>query len=544
MGQRKNRVIRIASSFAIASMFGLSFLPAKANAADNENIIPTGRLAIAKTQESLQMVVTTSQYLTFPQPILKATVQNDAAIQVQASGRNEVLVSALATGVAQIDLLGADEQVYNVQVVVTGDARELQAILSQEFPSATLHVRPIQQAVIISGQVTADEHVEQAVTIAEQYYPTVINRIEVIGVHTIMLQTQVMEVSRTKLQQLGIDWSMNFGNDFVTQSVSGLVGGGATTGALINTGTETAKFGIVDNGNAFFGLLRMLRQKNLAKVMADPTVVAVDGRPASFNSGGEFPIVVPAGLGQVGIQFREFGTRLDFVAKVRGDSRIWLEVRPTISEIDPGRSVTINGTSVPGIRSRFVDTAVELRAGQTLALAGLLQIRTEAESIGLPVLSDVPYLGALFRTNREVQNEVELLILVTPNFAGAMDAHEVPPGGPGYNSTSPLEQEVYGKGYIEVPPGCGPNGNYQTGNCQTGNSQTGSGVPNVGQTTLYNSAQSPSGSPTNGLAARSNGPTARGPQRPPVPPVYSANSGAQSTGTGSATVPKAVPVRR
>ena len=539
MGQRKNRVVRIASSFAIASMFGLSFLPAKANAGDNENIIPTGRLAIAKTQESLQMVVTTSQYLTFPQPILKATVQNDAAIQVQASGRNEVLVSALATGVAQIDLLGADEQVYNVQVVVTGDARELQAILSQEFPSATLHVRPIQQAVIISGQVTADEHVEQAVTIAEQYYPTVINRIEVIGVHTIMLQTQVMEVSRTKLQQLGIDWSMNFGNDFVTQSVGGLIGGGATTGALINTGTETAKFGIVDNGNAFFGLLRMLRQKNLAKVMADPTVVAVDGRPASFNSGGEFPIVVPAGLGQVGIQFREFGTRLDFVAKVRGDSRIWLEVRPTISEIDPGRSVTINGTSVPGIRSRFVDTAVELRAGQTLALAGLLQIRTEAESIGLPVLSDVPYLGALFRTNREVQNEVELLILVTPNFAGAMDAHEVPPGGPGYNSTSPLEQEVYGKGYIEVPPVCGPSGNSQIGNCQTW-----PGASNVGQQTLYNSAQSPSGATASSLVGRANGPAARGPQRPPVSPVYSANSGAQATGTGSATVPKAVPVRR
>ena len=531
MGQRKNCVVRIASSFAIASMFGMAFLPATASCGDGENIIPTGRLAIAKTQQSLQMVVTTSQYLTFPQAILKATVQNDAAIQVQASGRNEVLVSALATGVAQIDLLGADEQVYNVQVVVTGDARELQAILAQEFPSATLHVRPIQQAVIISGQVTADEHVEQAVTIAEQYYPTVINRIEVIGVHTIMLQTQVMEVSRTKLQQLGIDWSMGFGNDFVTQSASGLIGTGATTRSLINTGNETLKFGIVDNGNAFFGLLRMLRQKNLAKVMADPTVVAIDGRPASFNSGGEFPIIVPAGLGQVGIEFREFGTRLDFVAKVRGDSRIWLEVRPTISEIDPGRSVTINGTSIPGIRSRFVDTAVELRAGQTLALAGLLQIRTEAESIGLPVLSDVPYLGALFRTNREVQNEVELLIMVTPNFAGAMDSHEVPPGGPGYNSSSPLEQEVYGKGYIEVPPGCGP-----TGNSPTGNSPMGNCPPNTGKPTLYNSAQYPTG-------ALSGGHAPPGQQRA-ASPAYSANAGYQSSGPVGAIVPQTIPVRR
>ncbi len=522
MGQTKNKLARIALLLAMSTWLTPALSPGRAFCGDGDTIIPTGRLAIAKTQESLQMVVTTSQYLTFPQPILKATVQNDAAIQVQASGRNEVLVSAVATGVAQIDFLGADDQVYNVQVVVTGDARELQAILAQEFPSATLRVRPIQQAVILSGQVTADEHVEQAVSIAEEYYPKVINRIEVIGVHTIMLQTQVMEVSRTKLQQLGIDWSMGFGNDFVTQSASGLIGTGATTSSLINAGNESLKFGIVDNGNAFFGLLRMLRQKNLAKVMADPTVVAIDGRPASFNSGGEFPIIVPAGLGQVGIEFREFGTRLDFVAKVRGDSRIWLEVRPTISEIDPGRSVTINGTSIPGIRSRFVDTAVELRAGQTLALAGLLQIRTEAESVGLPVLSDVPYLGALFRANREVQNEVELLIMVTPNFAGAMDANEVPPGGPGFNSNSPLEQELYGKGYIEVPPGCAPQGN-----CP----------PNERPQILYNNAYAPQPAPAGNMATK-------GQPRGTVPPVYSAGTRAQTNGPVGSTSPRNVPVRR
>ncbi len=513
MGQKKF-LARVAATVAISSTLLMS-QPCWAGFGDGEKIIPTGRLAIAKTQESLQMIVTTSQYLTFPQPILKATVQNDSAIQVQASGRNEVLVSAVATGVAQIDFLGADDQVYNVQVVVTGDARELQAILAQEFPSATLHVRPIQQAVILSGQVTADEHVEQAVTIAEQYYPTVINRIEVIGVHTIMLQTQVMEVSRTKLQNLGIDWSLGFGNDFVTQSTSGLIGAGGTTSALINAGNETIKFGIVDNSNAFFGLMRALRQKNLAKVMADPTVVAIDGRPASFNSGGEFPILVPAGLGQVGVEFREFGTRLDFVAKVRGDSRIWLEVRPTISEIDPGRSVVIAGTSIPGIRSRFVDTAVELRAGQTLALAGLLQIRTESESIGLPFLSDLPYLGALFRSNREVQNEVELLIMVTPNFAGAMDACEVPRGGPGYNSSSPLENEMYGKGYIEVPPVCGP-----TDNCPPGN-----GPSNEGAQILYNNAYAPNGSRQAGMAAngQSRAPAGMGTRAPSIGPVGVAN---------------------
>jgi pilus assembly protein CpaC len=515
---------RVKTSFAAGMLCWV--LLASASMAQQDAIIPSGRLAISKSQESLQMVVTTSQYLTFPQPIPLATVQNDAVIQVQATGKNEVLVSAVATGVAQIDLKGEDGTVYNVQVVVTGDARELQAILSQEFPTAILQVRPIQQAVIISGQVTADEHVEQAVTIAEQYYPTVINRIEVIGVHTIMLQTQVMEVSRTKLREFGIDWSLGFGNDFVTQSASGLIGPGSTTSALVSAGNESLKFGIVDNGNQFFGLMRLLRQNNLAKVMADPTVVAIDGRPASFNSGGEFPIIVPAGLGQVGIEFREFGTRLDFVAKVRGDSRIWLEVRPTISEIDPGRSVVINGTSVPGLRSRFVDTAVELKAGQTLALAGLLQVRTESQSVGLPGLSDLPYLGALFRANREVQNEVELLILVTPNFASPMESHEVPPGGPGFNSDSPLDKELYLKGYIEVPNTCGEQ-------CAPGQCVN----PQQSGTTLYNNAYAPAATQKNNMTVRSG--------TSPQGAVYSAStSQSQPVGPNGMAAPRPQPVRR
>ena len=125
MGHKKNYLVRLTSTLAATLLFFFAMLQVPAECMDGENMIPTGRLAIAKTQESLQMVVTTSQYLTFPQAILKATVQNDAAIQVQASGRSEVLVSAMATGVAQIDFLGADETVYNVQIVVTGDAREL-----------------------------------------------------------------------------------------------------------------------------------------------------------------------------------------------------------------------------------------------------------------------------------------------------------------------------------------------------------------------------------------------------------------------------------
>ncbi len=458
---KQTLINRILAYTSLSAAFGVSFSsPILAQGVNGGVAIPpTGTTLVSKSSENIQLMINSTHTLRTEEDIERASVHNDAIVTVRPMASNELMVSAKATGVTQVDLYGPDRSVRSVQVVVIGDARELDAILKSEFPMANLQLRPIQNALIISGQVNSDQHVEQAVAIAEQFYPTVINRIEVIGVHTVTLHAQVMEISRTKLRALGVDHAMGFGNDFYSTSAGGtLTAGGTTVSAVGNTGQETFKLGIVDSGNQFFTALRFLQQRDLVKVMADPTLVAIDGRPASFNSGGEFPILVPSGLGTVGIDFREYGTRLDFVAKVRGDGRIWLEVRPTISEIDPSRSVTINGTTVPGLRSRFVDTAVELRAGQTLALAGLIQVRTEAQSNGIPYLCDVPFLGALFRSNRLVENEVELLIMVTPDFAGAMDPHEVPPGGPGFNSFPPSDKELYWRGYIETPTPCPPGG--------------------------------------------------------------------------------------
>jgi pilus assembly protein CpaC len=260
-----------------------------------------------------------------------------------------------------------------------------------------------------------------------------------------------MEVSRTKLRTLGIDWALlSPTSDGFVSNAAGILSGSAA-GAVTSTGTQTVSLSVVDGNTRFQSSIEALRRNNLVKVLASPILTAVDGRPASFNSGGEIPIIVPAGLGQVGIQFREFGTRLDYVAKVLGNGKIYLEVRPYVSEIDPTRSVEIEGISVPGLRSRFLETGVELHAGQTLALAGLLQVRTETISQGIPGLSEVPYLGALFRKTREEQNEIELLITVTPDFAGPMDPSQVPCMAPGMGTQSPTDKELYFKGYMETP---------------------------------------------------------------------------------------------
>ena len=401
-------------------------------------------------RQAMQMVVNTTREITANQSFKRVRVHNSNVIDaLPLEGGNRLQISAKATGITQIDLKAADESVHTIEVMVLGDVRALEATLRQHFPDANLKVFPIQQACIVSGYVAAAEDVEYIVQIAEQFFPTVINKIQVAGVHTVQLQVQIMEISRTKLRELGIDWALANGDDAIASTVGGILSAAGTT--FTPTGSETFTASVAENGTSFFTAIRALKRNNLVKVLASPTLVAVDGRPASFNSGGEIPIIVPAGLGQVGIEFREFGTRLDFVAKVLKGGKIWLEVRPYVSEIDPTRSVSLQGINVPGLRSRFLETGVELGAGQTLALGGLLQVRTEAINTGLPILADMPYVGSFFRSVREEQNEIELLITVTPTFAGAMNPNEVPSHVPGTGSQSPTDRELFSRGYLETP---------------------------------------------------------------------------------------------
>lgn len=460
-------------------------------------------------RQMMQMVVNTSREIMADQAFKRVRIQNPTVLNaIPLEGGNRLQISALTTGVTQVDLVGSDDSIHTIEVMVLGDVRELEAILRSQFPDANLSVVPVQQGCIVSGYVTSDEHVNLVMSIAELYFPTVINKVMVTGIHTIQLETQIMEVSRTKLRELGIDWAFANGNDVITQSVGGILSANGTNFAT--TGIDSMTVGVIENSTSFFSAIRALRRNNLVKVLASPTLTAVDGRPASFNAGGEIPIVVPAGLGQVGIQFREFGTRLDYVAKVRGGGKIWLEVRPYVSEIDPSRSVTIQGINVPGLRSRFLETGVELGAGQTLALGGLLQVRTETINTGLPILSDMPWLGTIFRSTKEEQNEIELLITVTPNFAGPMNPHEVPMNAPGTLSEQPTDREFYFKGYMETPVtgddcnNCGPAG---MGGVGYGGYQSSPGListpstPNQGQGT-YNPAPVPN------PAAMSVGPNA------------------------------------
>ncbi len=453
--------------------------------------------AINGPAQRLEMVVATSRILTLKYKIPRLLVANPEVVRATPISPNQVQLSALVPGVTQLNVWDENEKLYTVDVVVTPDGRQLKMLIKAEFPDANVRVRPLANSVFLSGYVPSPAMVQSIVRIAEDYYPSVINNLTIGGVQQILLKTKVMEVSRTKLRQIGFDWAYMSGQDFVFQSVSGLLAGGSDFGSAIATDHSTVRFGVVDGNHAFYGLIDALRQNDLIKVLAEPQLVTVSGRPASFNSGGEFPIIVPQSLGTVSIEYRQYGTRVDFVPIVLGNGNIRLEIRPQVSEIDPSRSVVINGMSVPALRTRWVDTAVEMKAGQTLALAGLIQHRTESQNRGIPWLADIPWFGAPFRYVKEKTNEIELLIMVTPEFIEASDPEELPPCGPGQATTSPNDVELYARGYLEVPKCCDGSGCEK---CQGGNGPVEAygpeqvypaGTPGAGEEVINRAARRP-----------------------------------------------------
>ena len=414
--------------------------------------------------QRLEMVIATSRILTLEHKIPRILVANPEVLRATPISPNQVQVSALTAGVTQLNVWDENQNLYTVDVVVTPDARALQMLIKSEFPDAAVRVRALAQSVYLTGYVSSPGQVASIVRIAEDFYPKVVNNMTVGGVQQILLKTKVMEVSRTKLRQAGFDWQWQaiIGNTSVgvVQSSSGLLSPSGITNLK-----DSVNFGIVDGNNSFYGYIDALRRNDLVKILAEPQLTTVSGRAASFNSGGQFAILVPQSLGTVSIEYKNYGTRVDFVPIVLGNGDIRLEVRPSVSELDYANAAFYSGNYIPGIRERWVDTAVEMKAGQTLALAGLLQSRTETKNAGLPWLADIPWFGAPFRRVEERVNEVELLILVTPEFIDAVDPEELPACGPGESTTSPNDVELYFRGYLEVPKCC-PDGSCSK--CQQG----------------------------------------------------------------------------
>lgn len=415
---------------------------------------------VQTSSDRVNMTIHSSRLLTLDQKIPRAQVNNPDLLDLTPISARQVQIYAKKAGITQVNLWDEKGNVHLIDVVIEGDVRELATVLRKQFPNATIKVDPNNASVILSGYIDRPDHLSKIVRIAEEYYPKVINNITVGGAQQVLLHVKVMEVSRTKLRQLGFDFAQMSTGDFWASSIGGaLTKQSTTTNILRNspaqfstTGLETMQFGVLDQNGAFFSFIQALAKNQLIKTLAEPTLVTVSGRPAYFLAGGSLPYPIPSGLGTTSIAFKPYGVQLDFVPIVLGNGNVRLEVRPSVSEIDPTVAITINGTTVPGFTNREAETGVEMRFGQTLGLAGLISTRLESSKQQIPWIGDLPLVGTFFRSVNETMNEIDLLIMVRPELAEAMDCNEVPLRGPGENSDSGTDSDLYIRGYIEVPP--------------------------------------------------------------------------------------------
>lgn len=288
--------------------------------------------------------------------------------------------------------------------------------------------------------------------------PRVINLIRIPTSQQVLLKVRVAEMNRTAFRQIGADFlatvpefgalfGTNIGGNAVAATASagqGRLSGVATT----NLGAGATAFGIFNEGNFEF-ILSALRRNSILKILAEPNLMALSGHSASFLAGGEFPVPVPQiGAGGVAptitVQFREFGVRLGFLPYVMDDGLIRLTVDPEVSSIDfaLGTTLVAGGSPIPGLNTRKSHTTVELREGQTLAVAGLLQLSLDGSTQRIPVVGDLPIIGPFFSNTTNNRIEKELVVTVTPYLVEPLAPDQVPPG-PGDEVNAPNDLEFY-----------------------------------------------------------------------------------------------------
>lgn len=392
-------------------------------------------------------------------------------VRPETKDATTVYLTGVTPDVVRVEFVDVDGVKELYDFVVQLDVEFLKLQLRRAVQTANLQVVPTgANTVLITGTVSQPQDVELITRVATSVGNIqVINGVRVGGVQQVQLDVVVAQVSRREFRRMAFDFLVNSQNFFFGNTT----GGAAITPALIGTGgalsvasnglsgapgtpngaNTNLVFGVLHSGWGILGFLQALRDEGLVKTLAEPRLVTLSGRPASFLAGGEQPIPVPAGLGQVGIQFTEFGTRLNFLPIVLGNGKIHLEVEPEVSNLDPAIGTTIQGTVVPGRNTSRVNTTVQLEPGQTFVIGGLIQHEVRALDRKTPILGDIPFLGTMFSSKGFDEQELELVVLVTPHLVDAMDCHQTPKTLPGQETRSPDDFELFLECILEAPRG-------------------------------------------------------------------------------------------
>ncbi len=379
--------------------------------------VMVGKSLLINTTERLRRISVTDPSIAFAQVITPTQI----LVHGKTPGEVSLLIWDELERSRSFDL--------RVDVDVSACAEEEHRV----FPDEQISVTPSRAAIVLSGHVSTEDVAKRAGELAAAYSPKVVNVLTFgpVGAQEVLLQVKFAEVDRTALAQMGANFlstgaANNIGTvttgqfgGFGSQSLTTNSGTGGGTGTTTSTGqtiNNVLNLFIFRPDINFGAVIQALETKNLLQILAEPNLIAVNGKEASFLAGGQFPfpIVQPgAGFTAVTISFKEFGVRLQFTPVIMPSGNIHLKVAPEVSTLDFADALTISGFTVPALSTRKAETEFELQDGQSFVIAGLMDNRVTDIYNKIPGLGDIPVLGAFFRSKSVQRSKSELMVLCT-----------------------------------------------------------------------------------------------------------------------------------
>jgi len=421
------------SGIFIAAVAVVTFLawiyPVESRAGEIQ-VMPREWIPDMTQPQKIKLVYGNAVILKTPENLTHAAVADDEVVSITPVRINDgerflsqVYLRPKKTGSTNLMFWDGEEVAAIYELEVVHDLSRLKQRVHEVFPDETeLRILSTQDSITLSGRVSSSSNLDQIMVLAGDFAPEgrVRNLVQVGGVHQVMLEVKVADVSRESLNRLGVNFNvinrnMGFSLGFLGSILDPTDTGGAYS--FWRTG--------LNRNVEWEGIFDLLKEQGTAKILAEPSLIALSGQTASFLAGGEFPTPSLEADGTIGgVEFKSFGIELAFTPTVLSQDRIAINVIPVVSELDPGRGTSIFGAFVPGLIVRRAETTVELGDGQSFAIAGLLSDSSREAVSKFPGLGDLPILGALFTSKSFQSNETELVILVTPRLVKPIVAHE------------------------------------------------------------------------------------------------------------------------
>jgi pilus assembly protein CpaC len=374
----------------------------------------------------VQLLVGRSTLLNVGNSITRVSLTSPNVADAMVTTPSQLLIHGKAPGTISMFVWDKAGGIKRFEVVVRRDLSQLGEQLKQLFPGEPIGIHSNGKDVVISGVVSSKYVVDKAAEVTAGYVEKkedVVNLLrqqEGVATNQVLLRVRFAEVSRSAMTELGASVFANGadqGRWFGRTTTDQIPGPRFDDGKLVFS--DFLNLFLFDAKNQVGGVIRALQNKGLFQSLAEPNLIAENGKEASFLAGGEYPYPVVQGgsdRNSVTIQFKEFGVRLNFTPTIVGDDLVKVKVRPEVSSLDFANALTIEGFRVPAISTRRTETEVELQDGQTFAIAGLMNNTLTSQMQKIPGIGDIPILGLLFKSKAAQKNQTELVVMITPQI--------------------------------------------------------------------------------------------------------------------------------